>query len=797
LEVTRLRTLVKGRDYGAVMKEVTPAFFQRGLRDKAARPALLLVERSLFREAERLLRRGEYQAAKKLLDKVVRFAGPLKSSAEKLKKAAMLKATTKPRGSGVAAARPSRGKGKVVKTTTKKLKKKNGGGRMAMKPSRAASAGPRKGAKKAAKKVEKKPAKTAKAAEKKVAKAAKRPKAAAPKPIVKPDHAGKAGTLDEEEYYRKGLEDEEYQGEEEEEEEPESVSVVEEELEIEPQPTQGGNGHGDAGGGGGTASGGGDGERRGIEVKEQTEVLRRTPHMDLSTGDAPLAPGAEFQVYVSVDTQAAKPGEESQQIELEGPASQEEFPVEVTLVVSGHFQSPESGTQPMTILRSGETAPVVFDVRCQAQFPAEEDGALSALFKYQGHPSGRVTRRLKLENGKLVLVPPLAAQSLAPAATGAAAAVQTPAVPVGLQAKVAAVSGLDPYDLTISVIDTGENDCRHFRLMVDSPPTGKQVDVLWTLGDKTDQIVRNYMNKFVAKGLKPTTRLAELKGAGVQLFGATPKEFQKLFWELIDSGKPPKTIMVVSDEPYLPWELMVPRRTVAGKLETRSPLGVEFCVGCWVRMDYTSAPQQIHLDKTYVVAPKYVDPNKNLKFAPQEAAFVYSSFKPSEQIDPAEIDKINDALRDKGATLLHFVCHGAAGTGTDQTIYLQDMVNNLSSSAVDGLDGFTMGFPRDHTFVFLNACEVGRTTPALVGIGGFASTFLKLGASGVVAALWSVKDDLAHEVAEKFYRRVIAEPETAFAEIMRDIRTQAYSGNAEDTYAAYCFYGSPLAKRKK
>jgi hypothetical protein len=366
-----------------------------------------------------------------------------------------------------------------------------------------------------------------------------------------------------------------------------------------------------------------------------------------------------------------------------------------------------------------------------------------------------------------------------------------------LQAKVAAVAGLDPYDLMISIIDTGENDGRHFRLMVDSPPTGKQVDVLWTLSDKTDQIVRNYMNRFVAKGLKPTTRLAELKGAGVQLFAATPKEFQQLFWELIDAGKLPKTIMVVSDEPYLPWELMVPRRTVAGKLEARSPLGVEFCVGRWVRMDYTSAPQQIQLDKTYVVAPKYVIATKNLKFAPQEAAFVCSSFQPSEQIDPADIDRINDSLRDKGASLLHFVCHGAAGTGGDQTIYLQDMVNNLSSSTVDGLDGFVTGFPRDHTFVFLNACEVGRTAPALVGSGGFASTFLKLGASGVVAALWSVKDDLAHEVAEKFYKRMIAEPETPFAEILRDIRAQAYSGNAEDTYAAYCFYGSPLAKRTK
>ena len=45
-------------------------------------------------------------------------------------------------------------------------------------------------------------------------------------------------------------------------------------------------------------------------------------------------------------------------------------------------------------------------------------------------------------------------------------------------------------------------------------------------------------------------------------------------------------------------------------------------------------------------------------------------------------------------------------------------------------------------------------------------------------------------------RECLKEPDTPFAEILRDIRAQAYSGNAEDTYAAYCFYGSPLAKRK-
>lgn len=105
-------------------------------------------------------------------------------------------------------------------------------------------------------------------------------------------------------------------------------------------------------------------------------------------------------------------------------------------------------------------------------------------------------------------------------------------------------------------------------------------------------------------------------------------------------------------------------------------------------------------------------------------------------------------------------------------------------------------FAQKHPFVFLNACEVGRLAPSLVGVGGFAKSFIELGASAVIAPLWSVKDTIAHKIAEEFYKRVKAEPETPFAEILREIKAKAYErGSAEDTYAAYCFYGDPAGYR--
>jgi len=44
----------------------------------------------------------------------------------------------------------------------------------------------------------------------------------------------------------------------------------------------------------------------------------------------------------------------------------------------------------------------------------------------------------------------------------------------------------------------------------------------------------------------------------------------------------------------------------------------------------------------------------------------------------------------------------------------------------------------------------------------------------VIAPLWNVDDEIAFEVAKTFYERVVAEPRTPFAEIMREIRGRAY-----------------------
>ena len=119
----------------------------------------------------------------------------------------------------------------------------------------------------------------------------------------------------------------------------------------------------------------------------------------------------------------------------------------------------------------------------------------------------------------------------------------------------------------------------------------------------------------------------------------------------------------------------------------------------------------------------------------------------------------------------------------------------LDTTTLSGLDSVRKALEEQVPLVVINACEVGRPKPSLVGASGFAQTFVELGAAGVVAALWSVRDDLAHEVTMDFYETIRSNPDLPYAEVLQKIRAQAHKKEegAEDTYAAYCFYGDPLA----
>lgn len=284
---------------------------------------------------------------------------------------------------------------------------------------------------------------------------------------------------------------------------------------------------------------------------------------------------------------------------------------------------------------------------------------------------------------------------------------------------------------------------------------------------------------------------SRLSGVGQKLFSKAPRAFQDVYWSLVDAGIRPQSILVHTEEAAVPWELMVPHRVQPGGLRViEPPLGFQATVGRWLTTGGHAPTQTAHLTNGRVFAPHYKRAQR-LRHSRKESTVVCDATGArSVRLDSHE------ALR-SGVTgdvaLVHIICHGKVDNTRCQVLILEDGAE-LWPEDIAGMDDLRQAFHLGHPVVFLNACEVGRGSPTLVGPGGFAAEFIDLGASCVIAPLWSVRDDIAEKVATEFYTRTTASPSTPFAEVLRDVRQLSTSCD-EDSYAAYAFYGDPMLSR--
>jgi hypothetical protein len=518
---------------------------------------------------------------------------------------------------------------------------------------------------------------------------------------------------------------------------------------------------------------GGPGSATGAANLRSEERLWRRPHMDLSK-EMPLAAGDTFEINIHCDQSEPRPGEQIDDINL--PNISGAYDLEVHLLTSAHFRVVGPSIKPFHIERSkieSEVVPFSVTVVNAADLEAvvDQPASICAAFRYEGRPAGRVLRQLDIAG---------------------ATSFQKPEA-VGSKGTVVVELGAKAADLTVTIqAQMEQNDNRHFWCTVQTnllPQYRNGLTEQWVTNDVTNRIVGGYMQAFTEAGLEPFVRLARLVAAGKQLFQAAPPVFQKAFWTLIDADVKFKTIAIVSSEPYIPWELMIPNRPGPADCpaEARDALGVEFCIGRTTRSSGVTGSQKIKLDECYVVAPVFEGPN-SLPKAQEERTMVLEKIH-GDAIDPSDVKTLNEKLATCRG-LLHFACHGEI-TDIGQKLYLGEDTY-ISALDLAGLPGPTKGIRAARPLVFLNACKVGQTNPALVGVGGFAPALMELGAGAVIAPLWSVKDTIAHDFAVDFYN--VLQSNSGLAEIVRIERKKAYE-TGEDTYAAYCFYGDPLATR--
>ncbi len=506
-----------------------------------------------------------------------------------------------------------------------------------------------------------------------------------------------------------------------------------------------------------------------------TASLKRTPHMDVPDGPVPTDTDFEIQIYS--DKSLAKPGEQSAQMSLDLPESIDEAEVQAWLSCSSHFEVVSS---PIAFLRvrkdqerSANTLTFTLRAKSDAGEAVGDTGRITALFSYQGAPAGKVTREVRIARPTVGVSP---RTTIADVAAGRAAHAQ---LVVGPRRRP---------DLEVRITRHPDGFPWKFNCSVSGPNTMESVAV-WNMPGQAEpgRFVANSLEQFCSTKVTADQAPDLLRGVGKTLFRAVPENLKVAYWRLVDEGRPPETIAINSEEAAFPWELVVPHRTLPNsEPETREPLGVGSVVGRWVNSDGQPAPQVCTLSDSYIVAPSYPNP---LTFAASESQYVRREFKGT-ILTPATYAGLTKALDARSVSLLHFACHGRSDVEKGQYIVL-DNKEEMYAAAASGSLEFAKAFA-GRPLVFLNACEVGRQQPALASPHGFASVFADLGACAVIAAVWSVEDDVAGEVAQTIYGMIVQGGDVPIASVLQKLRAKSYNKPGKDSYAAYCFYGDPL-----
>jgi hypothetical protein len=263
----------------------------------------------------------------------------------------------------------------------------------------------------------------------------------------------------------------------------------------------------------------------------------------------------------------------------------------------------------------------------------------------------------------------------------------------------------------VTVVDTGVIGQFEMRVSATGVPGYERPDpVNWPVKASVPTLVEQYLKAFAEEGISAAQRQSRLVGAGKDFWNLVPRTFQDLYWELAGQGRELGSVLVVTQEPSFPWELVVPhRRRPDGTDEQHHPLGVTAPVGRHIRDDLTTPEQDLHLNASWVLAPVYTG-TLELKQSAAEATFVCDRFR-GERIDPSDFDAIVTAFVDRPVPLFHMICHGSSEAGIAQAVKLDGGVDLLSID-VGGNDGLRQAFQTRDPLVFVNACEgpAGRRT---------------------------------------------------------------------------------------
>lgn len=280
-------------------------------------------------------------------------------------------------------------------------------------------------------------------------------------------------------------------------------------------------------------------------------------------------------------------------------------------------------------------------------------------------------------------------------------------------------------------------------------------------------------------------RMASLgRGLWERLFSS---ELKEAYWDFADTVR---SLLITSDEPWIPWEIVKPFRfSDDGQRQDMPYLCESFQVARW--LSGPGPADQLPIRRVRPVAPAVV----NLDSVRTELAFLegLASLRAGVQPDVPYNDRVRvvDLFEAGEFSIVHFAAHG-----TFDALSPDNSGISLTGGPLRPSDVFArFGGPRPRPLVFINACHGARMQFAFTGLGGWADRLVRQSrVAAFVCAAWEVNDKLALQFTQAFYAALLRDGLTigeAFHRARVAIRDAEPSNSS---WLAYVLYADPEAR---
>ena len=469
-----------------------------------------------------------------------------------------------------------------------------------------------------------------------------------------------------------------------------------------------------------------------------------------------------------------------------------------------HISDPQPGVKMLVVLTAeGATvdgkgsAQLELDLAATVTFTCKVRGdarevRLKVQYFYQNELLGGALRQMAVDNplvadlGLGLGAAPLAAGSSAADAPASGPSASGPSA-AGNPCRLGQPGSEDAVDFLVSVLKVSETELE-WTLMARRPAI-QDLGLRTTIADAR-QFARDVEQKLNKSGVFAFNSLGAI---GQRISRCMPDLFWQRLREVQAAVGAIPTVLLVTDEPYIPWELA---RMSGALFDDGAPatLGAQTSIGRWWFADHVAYPPAAYrfVRQLTAVAGRYTLESgvPALPQAEDEVDILHRDYGAA--LLTATSDDLGALCAGPaaGSQLLHLALHGLSKPlENDQAIVLQDGTTVDAESLVGSHD---CGQDPLFDFVFFNACQLGTPGASLGMPAGFPGAFVGGGAQGFIAPLWEVVDVQAHDLALAFYAAVFKDGRRV-GEVLRELR-RGYDRSKHTTPLAYIYYGHPMLR---